>query len=108
MEHRTHKKGEIMLKICIRIFLSLIFTMAVVGCSEKYLENKETALDKNWGRSFESAKHQQILNPEAGKNLEPVVGLEGPAEERIMEAYISGGECKKQSSSEIGVLTIKQ
>ena len=97
-----------MFKICIRIVLALIFTMAVFGCAERYTQNGETALDRNWGRSFESAKHQQILNPEAGKNVEPVVGFEGAAEEKIMEGYIAGGRSKKQSSSEIGILTIKK
>ena len=97
-----------MIKICIRTLLTLIFTMAVFGCAERYTRNRETALDRNWGRSFESAKHLQILNLEAGKNLEPVVGLEGPAEEKIMEEYIAGGKSKKQSSSEIGILKINK
>ena len=53
----------------------LLFAMGVLGCAG------ETALDRNWGRSFESAKHMQTLNPEAGKNQQPVTGLVGPAEE---------------------------
>ena len=39
---------------------------------------KETMLSRNWGNSFESAKQSQILNPEAGKNLDPVVGCRRP------------------------------
>jgi len=38
-----------MFKICIRTLLTRIFTMAVVGCAERYTENRETALDRNWG-----------------------------------------------------------
>ena len=34
-------------------------------------------LDKYWGDSLEAAKSNQIQNPEAGKNLEPVTGLDG-------------------------------
>jgi hypothetical protein len=46
-----------------------------------------TELDRNWGRSFDTARSSQILNPDAQKNLEPVVGLGGGAAEMIMEAY---------------------
>jgi hypothetical protein len=47
-----------------------------------------TELDRNRGRSFDTARSSQILNPDAQKNLEPVVGLGGGASEMIMEAYI--------------------
>jgi len=45
-------------------------------------------LDRNRGRAFETAKSNQILNLEAQKNLEPVVGLGGGAAEMILEAYL--------------------
>ena len=53
-----------------------------------------TKLDKNWGKSFESAKYSQILNPEAGQNLEPVVGLDGQAAEIALGTYRKGFEQK--------------
>jgi hypothetical protein len=63
------------------IAIGLIVALSVFsGCGA-------TMLDKNWGKSFESAKSNQILNPEAGKNLEPVVGLDGQAAERGLETY---------------------
>jgi len=92
-----------MLKITIRIGLTLLFAMAVFGCAGSH-NYRETELDKNWGRSFESAKHLQILNPEAGRNLEPVVGLVGPAEEITMERYITGEKTQKQPPSEYMVI----
>jgi hypothetical protein len=46
-----------------------------------------TELDRNWGRSFESAKSNQILNLDAQKNLEPVVGLDGQAAQMSVETY---------------------
>ena len=67
---------------------------------------RETMLDRNWGRSYESAKYNQILNPDAGKNLEPVVGLDGQAADRNIEKYRKGEE-KKKSSKEFGILTIQ-
>lgn len=91
-----------MLSIIAKIFLWTLVTVGIFGCAQQSL------LDENWGRSFESARYNQILNPEAGKNLEPVVGLEGPAAERIMEGYISGDAKKHKPASEIGILTIKK
>jgi PBP1b-binding outer membrane lipoprotein LpoB len=41
----------------------------------------------NWGASFESAKSNQILNPEAGKDLEPVSGFDGEAADITIEKY---------------------
>ena len=84
-----------------KIILGTLVTVGIFGCAQ------QSVLNDNWGRSFESARYNQILNPEAGKNLEPVVGLEGPAAERIMEGYISGDATKQKSSSEIGIVTIK-
>jgi hypothetical protein len=44
-------------------------------------------LEKNWGSSFKSAKNSQTANPEAEKNLNPVVGLDGQLAEKSMETY---------------------
>lgn len=58
------------------------------GCSGPgQLYREETALDKNWGRSVESAKFNQILNPEAGKDLKPVEGLSGDAAGYTVDKY---------------------
>ena len=66
-------------------YLILIVSIALLqmstGCAGT------TELDRNWGRSFDTAKSSQILNPDAQKNLDPVVGLGGGAAEMIMEAY---------------------
>lgn len=68
------------------IIVGLIAALSVFsGCGA-------TLLDKNWGRSLESAKSNQILNPEAGKNLEPVVGLDGQAAEITLGTYREGFE----------------
>jgi hypothetical protein len=47
----------------------------------------ESRLDENWGRSFESAKYNQTLNPDAGKNLDPVTGLDGQAADAAIQQY---------------------
>jgi hypothetical protein len=45
-------------------------------------------LDRNSGRSFETAKTNQILNLDAQKNLEPVVGRDGQVAVMSMETYM--------------------
>jgi hypothetical protein len=47
-------------------------------------------LKKNWGSAYESVKQNQTANPDASKNLEPVVGLDGIAAEQAMEGYQQG------------------
>jgi hypothetical protein len=71
--------------------LTLAFACAVLalfaGCSSSGPVYEETLLDKNWGRSVETAKYNQILNPEAGKNLASVEGLDGKAAENSVKKY---------------------
>ena len=57
------------------------------GCSSSGPVYEETLLDKNWGRSVETAKYNQILNPDAGKNLTPVEGLSGNAADNSVKKY---------------------
>ena len=82
-----------MLNRCV-IVTGLIATLSFsLGCG------KMTTLEKNWGESFESEKYNQIANPEAQENLEPVVGLDGVAAERNMEKYRGG--FKEQPREEV-------
>jgi len=88
------------------IAMAALLTIGVFGCSKGNISNPlqaESQLDNNWGRSFEAAKHNQTLNPEAEKNLEPVEGLEGATAERIMLEHAKGGESKKRPGSELVV-----
>ena len=95
------------------IAMAALLTIGILGCSKGNVSNplgpEESQLDKNWGRSFEAAKHNQTLNPEAEKNLKPVEGLQGPAAEKIMEGYTKDAfqEKKERPSSAFGVLTVK-
>ena len=85
-----------MLTRCLTL-IGLIATLLIFsGC-----RTRETTLDRNWENSFESAKKSQILNPEAGRNLEPVVGLDGKATGNNMEKYRQG--FKKENSKEMTI-----
>jgi hypothetical protein len=77
--------------------IGLITALSVFsGCG--MFSQRETMLDRNWGRSLETAKQGQILNPGAGKNPEPVVvvGLDGQAAAAGMEKYRKGFKEKQQ------------
>lgn len=70
--------------------LAIIFsaTIAVMwGCTGITPYHEESTLNKNWGRSLETAKYNQIINPDAGNNTEPVSGLDGSAGEYNMGKY---------------------
>lgn len=87
----------------------VIILLGVLGCSQtKVVPVGQSNLDKNWGRAYESAKYNQILNPGADQNVEPVEGLDGDAAERTMQIYKSGGEASQAPATEFGVVTIKQ
>lgn len=58
------------------IFCGLLF---ILSCSGKAPFQRESLLDRNWGRSYEAAIYNQMLNPDAAKNLEPVLNLDGAA-----------------------------
>ena len=69
--------------LCAFVAALLFFT----GCQGKLFTPVESKLDKNWGRAFEAAKHNQTLNPKAQENEAPVVGLDGEAAEINMDVY---------------------
>lgn len=77
------------------MLITFVATMAVLGgCGLKAPAERETMLDKNWGRSYEAAKQNQILNPDAANNLDPVVGLDGQSAENNMQKYRKSFEPK--------------
>jgi len=77
------------------IIIGLIAVLSIFsGCAQK-----QTVLDSNWGKSFESAKSNQILNPEAGQNLAPVAGLDGQAAEGVLGTYLKGFKPRAQKKA---------
>jgi hypothetical protein len=73
-----------------RIALVMVYSLLVIiaGCSSPGNPfQEETLVDKNWGRSYETAKYNQIINPDAGKNPAPVEGLSGNPADYSIEKY---------------------
>jgi len=63
------------------ILIICILSITSIGCT------KYSKVDRYQGISFEAAKFNQILNPEARKNLEPVYGLDGQAAQKNIDKY---------------------
>lgn len=72
----------------INILLILALATSFFGCAS-VSGQRDSLLDKNWGRSFETAKYNQTVNPEAGKNPGPLTGLDGTASENNRERYLN-------------------
>jgi hypothetical protein len=79
-----------MLKRTIAITTACAILAFFAGCSGTAGNNPfrvETLLDQNWGRSIETAKFNQTLDPEAGKNNLPVEGLSGKPTGYAVDKY---------------------
>ena len=61
----------------IYIIIAIFFALSLGCTGSDSLLRKETALDKNWSRSFELQKYNQQLKPKGSENLAPVEGLDG-------------------------------
>jgi hypothetical protein len=57
------------------------------SCSGTTPAPEQSLLERNWGRSFESMRYMQMVDPEAGKNLDPVQGLDGNASNNNINKY---------------------
>ena len=66
-------------------FMSIFFL--VLSCSGTTPAHEKSLLERNWGRSLESMRYMQMVDPEAGKNPDPVEGLEGNASENNVNKY---------------------
>jgi hypothetical protein len=70
------------------IGLSIVAVLSVPGCTQR-----PTMLGPDPGLAYTMARDHGMLNPDAGKNLDPVQGLEdGPAAKNTMERYRSSFE----------------
>ena len=85
--------------------LTLFFiatVLMVMGCEHIPSAKQDTLLNRNFGRAYETAKYNQIHNPDAGKDLQPVEGVDGQLVQENMNTYRKGKEKGSQN-----VLTIK-
>jgi len=74
------------------IIIGIIFTVSMLpACS-----GTDTLSQQNWGKSYETAKYNQMLNPDADKTLKPVNSLDGQAAENDLQRYRDGFKAKEE------------
>jgi hypothetical protein len=95
-----------MLKTSIIAAVLIGLISALAGCNGAYMYQEETALDRNWGRSYETAKYNQMLNTDAGQNLDPVEGLDGVPAGYSVEKYQDTFK-EDQSQETINILKLQ-
>ena len=64
-----------------------VVTVALISCT-----TPASRVEMDYGTSARLAVVNQTLNPEAGKNLDPVRGMDGETAEGIMKRYREGFE----------------
>ena len=79
------------------IITFFLVALLVSGCEHIPSARQDTLLNRNFGRSYETAIYNQILNPDAGKNLDPVEGLDGRHVETNMDTYQKGNEKEQKN-----------
>jgi type IV pilus biogenesis protein CpaD/CtpE len=65
-----------------KLVLSMLIAAGLVGCV-----NPTPKLDDNFGKAVNAAKAQQIINPDASLNTDPVAGVDGKAADGAMNRY---------------------
>jgi len=75
---------------CVMMLL-LAFSFLSIGCAglnqEKVTLSPPSRLEMDYGTSFNLMKFNQIADPEAEKNLEPVTGFDGQAAKATLDKY---------------------
>ena len=71
---------KIMTIIGIAIALPVLF-----GCNS--MNQREALVDDNWGRSYETVRFSQIVNPDAGENMVEDQGTDGITVEHNYDKY---------------------
>jgi type IV pilus biogenesis protein CpaD/CtpE len=64
------------------LVLSILVSIGLVGCA-----SPAPKLDDNFGKAVNAAKAQQIINPDASLNTDPVAGVDGKAADAAMSRY---------------------
>ena len=84
MRQLDDTQKEIIMRTLHHVLLGVagLFLLTGVGCT-----SAPTTLGPDYGAAYGLAVHNQILNPEAGTNLQPVSGLDGQGATKVMEKY---------------------
>jgi len=90
-----------MIKNSLIIIGIIVAVLLVMACS-----GTETLSQRNWGKSYETAVYNQMINPDANKSLNPVDSLDGQASENNMQKYRDGFKIKEDKQP-INLINLK-
>jgi hypothetical protein len=90
-----------MLKKSLIIVGTIVAISLVSACS-----GPDTLLQRNWGKSSETAAYNQTLNPDADKTLKPVNSLDGQAAENVHQKYQDGFKTKEEKQT-VKIINLK-
>ena len=92
-----------MLKHTMLIGLLVGLSVMFLGCAGNLPETQRADYIKYYGKSIETARNNQILNPEAGKEPTPVEGFDGKAANAQVEKYRKALTEEQEVSQSVGV-----
>ncbi len=88
MRYADQREGQ--MKRCL-LLIGLVALLAfLIGCAGP------SRVEMDYGTSYKLNKFNQILDPEAEKNLQPVVGFDGVAAGNAVERYRKGFQEKSE------------
>ena len=70
-----------------RILFSMLAVCTLAACVNTPLGNTTPQWDKQFGSSTRTAMAQQIIDPKARRNTDPVAGMDGKAAQGAYERY---------------------
>lgn len=89
------------------VIIAVLAGFLIISCGTRTTLFKwESTLENNWGRSYETAKYNQIFNPDAHKNLDPVLGIDGRISDYNVEKYKTGFK-EKESRDVVNILKLQ-
>lgn len=76
-----------------------LFLALMQGCAPSPL-----VLHPGFGNSVKLARQSQIYNPEASKNLEPIIGMHGRPVGKAVIQFEKSFDQKQKKSNQVGIL----
>ena len=67
----------------------------------------DTLSQRNWGKSYETAAYNQMLNPDADKTLKPVDSLDGQAAKNVHKKYRESFKKEGAQAAPVSLINLK-
>ena len=67
--------------------LALLLCLGGLAACSSLTRSNSPMVDGAFGESVRQARARQLVNPEAGRNTDPVAGIDGEAGRSVIDAY---------------------